>query len=72
MDQDISVTSDWRSEMSVELSCQSIMESLLRVNFPERKVDSLIHASCCHYPHELVEEWISWSLSFVHALGKFL
>lgn len=72
MDQDISVTSDWRSEMSVESSCQSIMESLLRVNFTKRKVDCLIHASCCHYPHELVEEWISWSLSFIHALSKFL
>ena len=48
------------------------MESLLRVNFAQREIDCLIHASCCHYSHELVEEWISWSLGLIHAFSEFL
>ena len=72
MDEDVSVSTDWGGEMSVQFDSETIMESFVDVDITKWEVNGLIHAPGRHYSDKLVDLWISRSFSFIHAFGKFL
>lgn len=69
MNQDVCVSSDGRGEMCVERSSKAIMVKLSCIEISTAKVGGLVHASGCHDPDELVEEFVIYSLHKVQTVG---
>ena len=72
MNKDISISSDWRSEVRVKFDSEAVVERFFVVTVSKRKVDGLIHAPCGHDSDQLVEVWVTGSFCFVKRLCKLL
>jgi hypothetical protein len=70
MDQYISISSNWGSEMCIKGHCQTIMEYFSNIKISEAEIHSLVHASCRHNSDKLIEEWVAWLNGSVKTLSK--
>lgn len=72
MNQNICVSSNWRSEVSVSRACQTVMAEFRIINICGTEIIGFIHSSCCQDSDEFIEKFIILSLHFVQGISQVL